>query len=102
MIVLDLLMVFGLCFGMQHKAGPHILRLIGVPEDAQSVMDVPGWHRRFMSRLLTCSYCSGFHAGWIGWLVHAYAPAWVTWALAGAALCWIVDVVVGWFELARG
>lgn len=90
--VISLLGAYGLCFGLQHK--------------------VPFLHGRsvFLDNLLRCSYCVGFHCGWVMWLLvwvsQGQAPATgvgipasiLMWGLASAAWCYGVDVLTSWME----
>lgn len=48
--LLYLLVAYGITFGMQHKA----LFLRGKSD--------------WIDRMLACTYCTGFHAGWITWI----------------------------------
>ena len=67
----------------------------------------------FTDRLLSCIYCTGFHAGWLSWLLlHASpqgfqdaAASWgsagisvASYALVGAGSSYVIDAVVRWFE----
>lgn len=60
----------------------------------------------FFEALFQCSFCTGFHCGWLVWLLRGFFvgfPAyWVVdlflWCFATAAFCYIVDVIVQWFE----
>ena len=45
-----LLVAYGITFGMQHKAT--FLR----------------GHNQWLDKMLVCTYCTGFHAGWITWI----------------------------------
>tara|TARA_B100000925_G_scaffold277442_1_gene245424 strand:+ start:366 stop:680 length:315 start_codon:yes stop_codon:yes gene_type:complete len=89
-----LLMAYAICFGIQHK--------------------VPFFHRKFdwLDNMLECTYCTGFHAGWVTWaLTHALlwkAPvesiggnilSVISWAFASAIFCYIADALVKWFEV---
>ena len=60
----------------------------------------------FFARMLSCSYCTGFHCGWMVWVLswaitgvipasgwHA-APSILLWALASAAFSYVLDAVV--------
>lgn len=82
------LVAVGLCFGLQHKAS--------------------FLHGRsaFADRLLACSYCVGFHCGWVTWLCWAYADHFlqlveiptlgsvVSWCFACAWVCYATDTAV--------
>ena len=97
--LIDLLLCYGLCFGMMNKVDT--LRKVSL-----------------FNRLLSCSYCTGFHAGWIAWLgsrvvygldITASTPVpdalagtlghAALWALTSAGFCYVVDVVS---QLAEG
>ena len=97
--LIDLLLCYGLCFGLMNKV--------------DFLRKVP-----FFDRMLSCSYCTGFHAGWMGWLlsrlvyglgVTASTPASealaatlghaALWAFTSAGFCYVVDVVS---QLAEG
>ena len=96
---IDLLLCYGLCFGLMNKV------------DALR-------KEKFFDRMLSCSYCTGFHAGWMGWvlsrliygltvstsmplheaLAATVGPA-AIWAFTSAGFCYVVDVVS---QLAEG
>lgn len=80
--VVDLLLAYGLCFGLMNKVD--VLRKVA-----------------FFDRMLSCSYCTGFHSGWIAWAltraVHglpttpqeALTP--ILWAFTSSAVCYLLD-----------
>jgi hypothetical protein len=80
--IVDLLLAYGLCFGLMNKVD--LLRKVA-----------------FFDRMLSCSYCTGFHSGWIAWVltraVHglpttpqeALTP--ILWAFASSAVCYLLD-----------
>lgn len=80
--VVDLLLAYGLCFGLMNKVDA--LRKVA-----------------FFDRMLSCSYCTGFHSGWIAWTltraVHglpttpqeALTP--ILWAFTSSAVCYLLD-----------
>lgn len=84
---IDLLLAYGLCFGLQNKV---------------EVLRSPKWPLgAFFERMLACSYCTGFHAGWLAWLltrpfygvdvtVRGLAVM-LAWAFASAAFCFLTD-----------
>ena len=103
-LLLTLLAAYGICFGlMNDKAswltGP-LRRIPLFPDDlGQGLFD----------RLLACPYCTGFHAGYIAWLLlHAHAvltaPSWgmlgevVATAFASSAACYLLDITAEWVE----
>lgn len=91
MSVYALLVSYAIAFGIQNK--------------------VPWIHGKikFFDSMFECTYCTGFHTGWITWCLWAIAyglPAtgWsipgslLTWAFASSIFCYGVDVVLRWFE----
>ena len=80
----DLFVLYGLTFGFMNK--------------------VPLIHNRIslLNKLLQCSYCSGFHMGWIYYCIRiSYEPynffdLWhaLCWGMMSAAWCYIVDTFV--------
>lgn len=79
----DLLLAYGLCFGLMNK--------VDFPRKIS-----------FFDRMLSCSYCTGFHAGWLSWIgtsmVRGFEPASPTayvapllWAFMSAGFCYLVD-----------
>lgn len=88
--LVDLLFAYGLCFGLQNKI---------------EALRSPRWPLgAFFERMLGCSYCTGFHAGWLAWLLTrpvygagaadaaSLAASLASWAFASAAFCFLVDV----------
>lgn len=71
MIIVQLLAVAGITMTAMDVVGPALLRLTG-------------W--QWLGRLISCAFCTGFHAGWAGLLVWTHLPEALTWAFAGAAL----------------
>lgn len=92
---LELLVCYGVCFGLQNKT-------------KWLLMDRFQW----LDDLLACSYCTGFHAGWLVWLVWGMAGfmpdvkpvpvlvlgSLVGWTMASAAFCYILDVATSRLE----
>lgn len=100
--MLYLLLAYGLCFGLQNK----------LPFLYSKGYLATGEPHRFLDRLLYCTYCTGFHCGWITWLI-AWGVEGTTYprgeplsipfsvlafAFASAAFCYVVDAVVKWAE----
>lgn len=68
----------------------------------------------FIDALLSCPYCTGFHCGWISWLIafgvfhdiarptgifwFAIPAAMIAWGFCSAAFCYVVDIVSVWIE----
>jgi hypothetical protein len=87
-----LLVVYGLCFGlMQDKAKPLTDALKRLP-----------WVGSFFERQLACAYCTGFHCGWVVFILESLrSGAGVAgyieltfFAFASAAFCLLVDVLL--------
>ena len=78
----ELLLAYGIAFGLMNKV--EALRKVA-----------------FFDRMLSCSYCTGFHAGWLAWAltraVHGRPPTAqdaltpILWAFASSAFCFLVD-----------
>lgn len=106
--LLPLLAAYGLCFGlMNDKAKPITDWMRAIPfrvrgSDAEATT--------FFERMLACPYCTGFHCGWVLWLVLGCEPvgsgsgvvgtvaAAPVWAFASAIFCYLVDTMAQWFE----
>jgi hypothetical protein len=84
MFFLYLMACAGLTFGIQHK--------------------VPFLHKKFslMDRLLACTYCAGFHSGWIMYVVAKHAEfkpsELLISAFASAMFSYSLDEVVKYLE----
>jgi hypothetical protein len=98
--VLTLLVGFGITFGLQNKLPERLYAGEG-----------------FLSRMLSCSYCTGFHAGWAAYLLcngsEAYSafyyygvhptmvlPQLLMYGFAVAGISLILDTVVQTLSLA--
>jgi len=95
-----LIVSYGITFGLQHKIPTKLLSLI------QEKI-------KWVSSLLACSYCTGFHAGWMTWLLFAIAQAdlldqtikfgmfidMTLFAFASAGFSYLMDVLTQWLEL---
>ena len=103
------LMSYGLCFGLMNgKARILTDRLLRIP----FLMQDDGMN--FFARMLICPYCTGFHTGWISWLLlrgpHHYnqvtTPLHVVSAVteliavayASSAVCYLLDTAAQWLE----
>jgi hypothetical protein len=86
---LDLLLCYGLCFGLMNKV--EFIRRVA-----------------FFDRMLSCSYCTGFHSGWIAWLLtmplrgvpsdlETTSPV-VLWAFLSAVFCYFADTFSQFIE----
>ena len=62
---------YGICFGLMNRKLPGFsewlisrqIRVEGEGEDKTT----------FFGRMLVCPYCTGFHAGWMAWLLVRFA-----------------------------
>lgn len=82
---IDLLLCFGVCFGLMNK--------------------VPFLHGKsaFLDKLLKCSYCTGFHSGWICYLLTlnfhipdsfvAFGTSLFLWSFVSSGFCYFADVL---------
>lgn len=89
---ITLLFCYGFCFGLQNK----VVWLYGKSE--------------FTDKLLQCSYCLGFHCGWLAWiLMYLMTPnmdltvvqivsSLIVYAFSSSAFCYVLDTVVQWVE----
>lgn len=92
-----LLFAYGLAFGIQNK-----LPFLRGRSD-------------FTDALIKCTYCLGFHTGWMSWLFYlgmerpslgsgpwdiAFSVVWsvVTWGMSSAAFSYGVDTAIRWLE----
>ena len=91
MTILSLLAIYGVMFAARNA----------------SVLDVPrAWltrRSRFATALLSCSFCTGFHAGWFVFVLSTHPRAWTAWdaalwAFAGATFSYALDVALLWVE----
>lgn len=79
MDAIDVLAAYALARALVHDKVPLVPRLRAYP-----VLD----------ELLSCIFCSGFHAGWMVWLLSGAEGtllSGVQWALASAASCYLLD-----------
>lgn len=100
MLLFYMLVAYGLAFGVQNK-------LTFLYSEAYHLSGEPA---NLLDRLLHCTYCTGFHTGWMVWLLSWWvegkpqqegwgAPAsLLTWAFGSAAFCYVVDAFVRWLE----
>ncbi len=87
-----LFLFYGLCFGFQNK--------------------LPFLHDKydFLDSLLGCSYCVGFHSGWISWIILYLSNgcpemgaleivfSLVTFGFVSSAVCYTIDSTVQLIE----
>lgn len=101
-----LIVAYGIQFGLANDKTPisQWLRERKFGTDAEG--------HTFFTRLLSCPFCLGFHAGYAAWLL-THLPLYVvgafsftgavpfevvTAALAGAASCYLIDTFAQWLE----
>ena len=87
--IFELLFCYGVCFGLMNKV--EFLR-----------------KSPFFDQMLSCSYCTGFHAGWLGWLVinalqslpktFSEGATVVAWAFSSAIFCYFADTLSQFIE----
>jgi hypothetical protein len=117
-----LLLAYGVAFGLMNDkvpVVPGLLRSLPVlvrHKDGGKLSLLKRKSKRedgeltFFERMLICGYCTGFHAGWIAWLLrvaeagafpakgyHNLAGAFIC-AMASAAFCYALDASVQWLE----
>lgn len=103
--LLFLFTAYGICFGVMNDKAPIVPSLRNLP----LVPDKDG--RTFFSRMFACPYCTGFHAGWLAWLLlclpeHlaastaplAVAGSVLAHAFAASAFCYVADTAAQWLE----
>ena len=98
-ILFGAFVAYGLCFGVVNKL-PFLY--------SDHYMDT-GEKKTFFDKLLSCSYCTGFHCGWLVWVLFwlaGGAPA-LGWehgfqalmaAFASAGWCYAVDTAIARLE----
>jgi hypothetical protein len=87
--LIDLLLAYGICFGLMNKV--------------EFMRKTP-----FFDKMFSCSYCTGFHAGWISWVIsrtvygvvsepqHVFGA--LLWAFCAAVFCYLVDTLSQFVE----
>jgi hypothetical protein len=100
MLFFYMLVAYGVAFGFQNKLT--FLYSEGYRETGEPA--------NILDRLLHCTYCTGFHTGWMVWLLSWWiegklpAEGWavpasvLVWSFASAAFCYVVDAFVRWLE----
>lgn len=68
----------------------HLVVAYGITFGAMNKVDFLHGKTKFTDALLACAYCTGFHAGWITWLLTRPFYGWPNplWALPFEALLW--------------
>ena len=90
--LIDLICAYGLSFGFQQKAT--------ILHGRSAITDA----------LIKCTYCLGFHCGWMLWVLSwlmagmpaltlAAVPTVIAWCFTSSAFCYSVDAAVKWLEV---
>lgn len=111
------LAAYGLTFGLMNNKARFLTDRLKLLRFRVRKAD-DGTETTFFQRMLVCPYCTGFHAGWMAWLLvrlPGYADAtfawervatagaeWVASALAAAAFCYLADTAAQLAEDASG
>lgn len=87
MSLFELLFCYGLTFGMMNKTAP-----------IQNRLNID-----FVKEMLSCSYCTGFHAGWISLLILHPAlfndfQTILYWSFVSSSFSYITDTFVAYLE----
>lgn len=86
-LVLTLLCMYGVMFTLR------CAQLPGLVQAREFVMQ----RSMFMNKLLSCSFCTGFHAGWMTYLLMkgTFAPTpMAVYGLASATFCYLFDTLM--------
>jgi hypothetical protein len=83
-----LLACYGICFGLMNDKVPFVSQWLAL-----------GRGDRVIDRMLECSWCTGFHVGWVLALCGGDVSlgAFVS-GFASAAFCYTLDVLLRWLE----
>lgn len=90
MTILHLIAAYGICFGLQNDKAKFLTQWLC--KDGN-----------FFEQMLSCPYCTGFHAGWVVWLLVAGSVGFagvglgsplemLLFAFASAGFCYVVDI----------
>lgn len=91
--IFEMVLCYGICFGLMNK--------VDFPRKV-----------KFFDRMLSCSYCTGFHSGWVSFVLlqaaHSFpvkmfpdfALMFFAWAFCSAAFCYAADMALQWVEAA--
>tara|TARA_Y100000389_G_scaffold188778_1_gene211730 strand:+ start:1473 stop:1805 length:333 start_codon:yes stop_codon:yes gene_type:complete len=97
--LLLLLASYGACFGLMNEKLPVLNRVLyRVPIMRDDDANI-------FSRMFKCSYCTGFHTGWVVWLASSLGSLQggdtvitLLFAFASSASCYILDTSLQWLE----
>lgn len=111
-LIESILLWFAVGFVLQQRVGPWVLVALRLPE-RHWVRAVPGQPRpvclrgkmgavrAFALALFRCSFCCGFHAGWLTWLLAPVLPEWARMGLMAAAAYYAADSLLRAAEVKR-
>ena len=103
--LLMLIAAYGVCFGLMNEKVAFLNRVLyAIPLSRREAGN-------FFQRMFRYSYCTGFHAGWMVWVVGVL-PHFITAGLsvpemvgdallaafASSAFCYAADTIIQWFE----
>ncbi len=89
-------MSYGICFGLMYKFTWVTDKLRAIPIFKDENGD------GFFARMLNCPYCTGFHSGYIAWVL-VYTPTTISWGcareaivmgFASATCCYVIDTII--------
>tara|TARA_B100000900_G_scaffold399837_1_gene402832 strand:- start:51 stop:362 length:312 start_codon:yes stop_codon:yes gene_type:complete len=98
-----LIVAYGICFGLMNDKAKFLTDLL------KKIPLFSNDRGTFFERMLVCSYCTGFHCGWMAYILtlllqqkpvsfpHNLVEATMV-SFASAIFCYSVDVIVQWFE----
>lgn len=110
--LLLLLAAYGITFACMNQKAPWLTdRLKAL---AFRVEEKDGEKTTFFQRMLVCPFCTGFHAGWLAWLLirlpehaaHSFSAERLVYAVAeclgsafaSSAACYLLDTAAQYFE----
>lgn len=121
-VLFALLASYGLCFGLMNDKARWLtdrLRALRIRVRNEGDEGQPD-ETTFFGRMLHCPYCTGFHTGWMVWLVAVAVAGWpvpvewateevafgvaanvgalVLFAFASSAFCYLADTGAQWLE----
>jgi len=99
-VLLLLAASYGVCFGLMNEKVPSLNRfLYWLP-----VFRQPDFGTNFFSRMFECSYCTGFHTGWVVWVTYqpplsvSDAVEVIWFAFASSVFCYSADTILQHIE----
>jgi hypothetical protein len=93
--LVPLLAAYGICFGLMNEKLERFNRVLyRIP-----FRRGPEPGTNFFSRMLECAYCTGFHAGWMVWLVwrvggEVSVVEGMLFPFASSAFCYMIDTLL--------